>query len=207
MSDSISSPSSAASSSAAETDPATIARAIRTHRAQRGLTLAAAAKASGVSSAHLSRIENGERSPSVAILLQLARAYGVPLGVLVGEELMPAEGNVAVRRAHAPRVEPPDDIAFELLGSNTPSALIQPLRVTLPASSVTRRRSHEGEEWVFVESGELELEVGGAAFTLGLGDSAQFDSDLEHRLRNATGEPATIILVSSVAHKGHHSAG
>jgi transcriptional regulator with XRE-family HTH domain len=190
----------------ADADSATIARAIRTHRAQRGLTLAAAAKASGVSSAHLSRIENGERSPSVAILLQLARAYGVPLGVLVGEELVPAEGNVTVRRSRAVHAPVPDDIAFELLGSNTPSALIQPLRVTLPASSVTRRRSHEGEEWVYVESGELELEVSGATFTLGVGDSAQFDSELDHRLRNTTTELASIILVSSIEHKDHHSA-
>jgi quercetin dioxygenase-like cupin family protein len=122
----------------------------------------------------------------------------------VGEDLAPAEGNVTVRRSRPARSDVPDDIAFELLGSNTPSALIQPLRVTLPASSVTRRRSHEGEEWVYVESGELELDVGGAVFTLGVGDSAQFDSELDHRLRNTTTETASIILVSSIAHQDHH---
>jgi transcriptional regulator with XRE-family HTH domain len=191
---------------AVEVDSATIARAIRTHRAQRGLTLAAAAKASGVSSAHLSRIENGERSPSVTILLQLARAYGVPLGMLVGEELSPASENVTVRRARPVPAELPDEIAFELLGSNSPWASIQPIRVRLPASSVTRRRSHAGEEWVYVERGELQLEVGGSTFSLGEGDSAQFDSELEHRLRNPTTEMSSILLVSSIGQKDHHSA-
>ncbi len=194
------------SPSTVETDTAAIARAIRTHRSQRGLTLAGAAKASGVSSAHLSRIENGERSPSVAILLQLARAYGVPLGVLVGDEQVPTVGDVTVRRSQPARSVLPDDIAFELLGSNTRSALIQPIRVTLPASSATQPRSHEGEEWIYVERGELELTVGEAVFILSVGDSAQFESERDHRLRNTTTKAASIILVSSIHHKGHHGS-
>ncbi|MEK8174307.1 helix-turn-helix transcriptional regulator [Streptomyces sp. M19] len=47
-------------------------------------TLAEAAESVGVSVAHLSRLERGERQPSVGVLMQLARTYGVPLGQLVG---------------------------------------------------------------------------------------------------------------------------
>ncbi|GAA2224618.1 XRE family transcriptional regulator [Herbiconiux moechotypicola] len=182
-----------------------IARAIRAHRAQRGLTLAAAAKASGVSSAHLSRIENGERSPSIAVLLQLARAYGVPLGVLIGEEQDAADDEVSVRRASPPAPGPVTEIGYELLGSNAPRTLLQPIRVLLPAGSATRRRSHEGEEWVLVEHGRLDLEAGTATHTLRPGDSAHFSAELEHRLANRGTEPASLLLVSSVAHPAHHA--
>ena len=58
---------------------------LRGTREQRGLTLERAAVLSGISKSHLSRLESGERQPSVASLLALAEAYGVPIGVLLGE--------------------------------------------------------------------------------------------------------------------------
>lgn len=62
--------------------------ALRLAQARRGLglTLADAASQAGVSVAHLSRIERGDRQPSIGLLIELGRAYRMPLGQLVGEE-------------------------------------------------------------------------------------------------------------------------
>src|ERR1700676_2211153 len=66
-------------------DDQRIAAWIRAFRLRRNLTLAQLSELSGVSIGHLSRLENGTRTPTVRLLLQLARALGVSVGALVGE--------------------------------------------------------------------------------------------------------------------------
>src|SRR5882724_12863550 len=68
-------------------DLAAIGARLRTGRESRGLTLDQLAAISGVSKAHLSRLESGDRHPSIAVLVELARALGVRIGSLVGEDV------------------------------------------------------------------------------------------------------------------------
>lgn len=185
-------------------ESARISRSIRALRVQRGLTLSSAAKMSDISSAHLSRIENGERSPSITILLQLARAFEVPLGVLIGEDLPQAGQEITVHRARPAPEGRTAEISFEVLGSSTAFALLQPIRVLLPAEASTPRRSHDGDEWIHVERGGIELEVGSEAVTLSRGDSAQFSAVLEHRITSRSRDGASLLLVSSVTRREHH---
>src|SRR5271154_6068865 len=84
---------------AADTTPMTpIGVCLRATREHQGLTLERAAELSGISISHLSRLESSERQPSVASLLALSDAYGVPVGVLFGEP----QGNAPIA------VSPPD---------------------------------------------------------------------------------------------------
>jgi transcriptional regulator with XRE-family HTH domain len=53
-------------------------------RSQRGMSLAAVAAATGISKSTLSRLETGQRRPSLDLLLPLAQTYRVPLDDLVG---------------------------------------------------------------------------------------------------------------------------
>jgi osmotically inducible protein OsmC len=62
---------------------ATLSERVRTLRLERGLRLADVARLSGLSEAHLSRVEQGERWPSVQVLLTLASVYGVEPSVLL----------------------------------------------------------------------------------------------------------------------------
>ena len=57
---------------------------LRALRRQRETTLAAVAEATGISVSTLSRLESGQRRPTLELLLPLARAYGVQLDDLVG---------------------------------------------------------------------------------------------------------------------------
>src|ERR1700721_549726 len=58
---------------------------LRAAREHQGLSLEQAAERSGISTSHLSRLESSERQPSVASLLALSAAFGVPVGALFGE--------------------------------------------------------------------------------------------------------------------------
>src|ERR1700691_3400107 len=78
-------------------DDQRVAAWIRAYRLRRNLTLAQLSELSGVSVGHLSRLENGSRTPTVRLLLQLARALGVFVGALVGET--PHQNIVYVSRA------------------------------------------------------------------------------------------------------------
>jgi quercetin dioxygenase-like cupin family protein len=55
---------------------------------------------------------------------------------------------------------------------------------------------HEGEEWVYVLSGQLRLALSGRFYDLAAGDSAHFDSRLPHRLTALGGTDAELILVA-----------
>ena len=71
---------------AAETAPmTTIGDCLRATREHHGLTLERAAELSGMATSHLSRLESSERQPSVASLLALSAAFGVPVGTLFGD--------------------------------------------------------------------------------------------------------------------------
>src|SRR5580658_9144558 len=78
-------------------DDQRIAALIRSYRLRRNLTLAQLSELSGISVGHLSRLENGGRTPTARLLLQLARALGVSLGALVGEP--PEQSTVYVSRS------------------------------------------------------------------------------------------------------------
>src|SRR4051812_5055137 len=86
-------------SPADETMPAVAVR-LRELRRRAGLTLEAAARTAGLSPAHLSRLETGQRQPSLPLLLTLARAFGTTVSELLGETT-PGHGAV-VRGAEAP---------------------------------------------------------------------------------------------------------
>jgi transcriptional regulator with XRE-family HTH domain len=62
-----------------------IAESLHEERVRAGLTLEQLARRADLSTAHLSRLESGDRQPSVAALLSLARALGVSLSWLLGE--------------------------------------------------------------------------------------------------------------------------
>ncbi|MET9868549.1 helix-turn-helix transcriptional regulator, partial [Streptomyces sp. NPDC006386] len=76
--------------------PAVVAPQLRALRRQASLTLEAAARAAGLSPAHLSRLETGQRQPSLPMLLALARVYGTTVSELLGETVA---GRDAVVRA------------------------------------------------------------------------------------------------------------
>src|SRR3954451_5617444 len=116
-------------------------------RTRRGITLTALATETGISKSTLSRLEGGQRKPTLELLLPLSRAYRVPLDELVGA---PEVGDPRVHGTPVKR----DGMTFVPL-SRQPGGL-QAFKVLIPDGKEPKRSrmgTHEGYEWVYVLSG------------------------------------------------------
>jgi transcriptional regulator with XRE-family HTH domain len=163
---------------------------LRALRRQHGATLEQVAGLTGLSISTLSRIESGQRRPTLEVLLPLARAYRVPLDELVGA---PATGD--------PRIHPRPvhrDGATWIPLSRTPGGLnafkqILPVPQTLPDH--LDQRVHEGHEWLYVLNGTLRLALGDKDFHLHAGEAAEFDTKVPHALANGGSQPLELLII------------
>src|SRR5580693_6328876 len=106
---------------------------LRAVREQQGLTLEQVAELSGISKSHLSRLESSERQPSVASLLALSDAYGVPVGVLFGESQ--GQAPLAVFRPEQPR-HTSNGLSIAACSGYPGSNVIDALRLTVDPDRV-----------------------------------------------------------------------
>jgi transcriptional regulator with XRE-family HTH domain len=176
-------------------DDQRIAAFIRSYRLRRNLTLAQLSELSGISIGHLSRLENGGRTPTVRLLLQLARALGVSLGALVGES--PEENTVYVSRSGNRHTIAAGDTSLQSL-SDPALRWLQAVEMSLLPGRLGEPAAHAGEEWVYVLSGEIEVEVNGSASALAAGDAVHFRADIPHALRNPHEQGATVLVVNAL---------
>ncbi len=182
-------------------DDQRIAAWIRTFRLRRNLTLAQLSELSGVSIGHLSRLENGTRTPTVRLLLQLARALGVSVGALVGET--PHQNTVYVSRGVGRRTIETGDTSLQSL-SDPGLRWLQAVELRLLPGRVGEPVAHPGEEWIYVLSGMIEVDVNGTASSLAAGDAVHFRADVPHALRNPHEEGATVLVVNSMEAPAMH---
>ena len=155
-------------------------------RVHRGLTLTGVAAATGISKSTLSRLESGQRKPSLELLLPLAETYRVPLDELVGA---PDVGDPRIRMK--PRVRN-GRMVFPLTEqSGGPHVW----KVVIPPERVRELRTHHGYEWLYVLSGELRLILGEHDITMGAGEVAEFDTRMPHWFGPAGDEPVEILSV------------
>ena len=113
-------------------------------RTRRGITLTALAAKTGISKSTLSRLESGQRKPSLELLLPLAEAYQVPLDELVGA---PEVGDPRIR--FKPRIRN-GRMVFPLTQQSSGLAV---WKVVIPPERERELRTHDGYEWLYVLSG------------------------------------------------------
>jgi transcriptional regulator with XRE-family HTH domain len=154
---------------------------------QRNVTLTGLAEATGISKSTLSRLESGQRRPSLELLLPLAQAYHVPLEELVGApEVGDPRIRLKPRKANGRTVVPL---------TRQPGGL-QAWKVIIPVSNDTPEpKSHEGYEWLYVLSGRMRLILGEHDLILVAGEVAEFDTHVPHWFGSTGGQPAEILSV------------
>ena len=154
-------------------------------RSQRGVTLTALSEVTGISKSTLSRLETGQRRPSLELLLPLAQAYRVALDDLVGApEVGDPRIRLKPRRVHGRTVLPL---------TRQPGG-VQAWKIIIPRSqSKPNPRVHEGYEWLYVLSGRMRLILGDQDLVLDVGEAAEFDTKLPHWF-GSTGEGAAEVL-------------
>jgi transcriptional regulator with XRE-family HTH domain len=166
-----------------------VGQRLKALRRTRRLTLEQVAEITGASMSTLSRLESGQRRPTLELLLPIAAAYRVPLDELVGA---PPTGD--------PRIHPKPlrrNGTTWLPLQRVPggvNAFKQILPVDSAADIDVQLQTHEGSEWIYVLSGRLRLYLGAERFDLAEGDAAEFDTRTPHAMRNVA-DHATELLV------------
>ena len=159
---------------------------LRRVREQRGLTLTEAASLTGMSKSTLSRLENGQRKPSLELLLPLSQTYRVPLDDLVGA---PEVGDPRIR------LKPRRVNGRTVLPLTRPGG-IQAWKIVIPARlSDPAPRSHDGFEWLYVLSGRMRLVLGPRDLVLGAGEAAEFDTQVPHWFGSTGDGPAEVLSI------------
>ncbi|MFC0598743.1 helix-turn-helix domain-containing protein [Streptomyces palmae] len=158
---------------------------LRRLRRERGCTLSALSQSTGISVSTLSRLESGQRRPSLELLLPIAQAHQVPLDELVGA---PPVGDPRVRLKPVRRG---DSTVVPL--TRQPGGL-QAFKMVIDATrSEAEPRTHEGYEWLYVLHGRLRLVLAEHDLVLAPGEAAEFDTRLPHWF-GSTGQGSVEVL-------------
>jgi DNA-binding transcriptional MerR regulator/mannose-6-phosphate isomerase-like protein (cupin superfamily) len=172
---------------------ASIGRRLRQLRTRRGASLAEVAKGVGISVGFLSAIERSQMTASVGTLRKLARYYKT--NILDFHD--PAEANGRVVRPKTRKVlEAGPGVRMELLAwGNT---VMEPhLFRIAPRAGSGESYTHEGEEFLLVMRGELQIALDGEEFLLKTGDSFYFESATPHRWRNPGRSETWVLWVNT----------
>ncbi|WJY36208.1 XRE family transcriptional regulator [Streptomyces sp. P9-2B-2] len=162
---------------------------LRTLRRDRGITLAALAATTGVSESTLSRLESGQRRPSLELLLPLARTYDVPLDDLVGA---PRTGDPRIH------LKPIARFGMTFVPLSRQPGGVHAFKMIIPARPEPLEptpQTHEGFEWLYVLNGRLRLVIGERDLTLPPGEAAEFDTSLPHWLGSAEGGVVELLIL------------
>lgn len=163
---------------------------LRAIRRQRGYTLEQIAELTGMSVSTLSRIESGQRRPTLEVLLPLAQAYRMPLDDLVGA---PATGDPRIH----PRPVNRDGVVWVPLSRDPGglNAFKQVLPVPAQVPERLDQQVHEGHEWLYVLAGTARLALGDKDFLLKAGEAAEFDTRTPHAIANAGRRPLELLVI------------
>lgn len=160
-------------------------------RQRGGLTLDQLSEQAGVSKGHLSRIERGQKSPSIALLLRLAGVFDMPVSELLGEQAGAADITVT-RATDRESLDAGLEILHSASGDAPYSAFLYSPPETLADPDLA---SHAGHETIFVLSGSLEVLIADQPHHLATGDSVSFSAGLAHRMRSVGDSPAQVMII------------
>ena len=156
-------------------------------RLEKGYTLKDVAAESGYSKALISRIENGNVSPSINSLLKIAAA----LDVKPHDLFLPSkdtEPSVVFKADRKKATLDDGKVEVEFLTDQTDEKKIEPLLITVErgASTGSELGGHAGEIWTMQLKGRMELTLGDDTHVLEEGDCAYFKASIPHNFKNVS---------------------
>ena len=182
------------------TTSASLGSRIRSYRARLELSPADLARQTGLAEALVLSIEQDEVYPSIGTLTRLARALGQRLGTFMDDHFSP---DPLIVRADARQGDQPSHKAathaagysYAPLGRGKTDRHLEPFYIEIAPDAGELLSSHEGEEFIVVVSGEVELTYGNDRHVLKPGDSAHYNSVVHHLVKAHGGHPAAIYAV------------
>jgi len=162
---------------------------LRRVRGERKLSLKQAASAIGISTGFLSALERSQMSASVGTLRKLAHFYKIN----VLDLFQPSQTNpYLVRPRDRKKLSAGPGVQMELLAWGNTAMEPHIFRIA-PGAGSGSPYSHNGEEFLHVLQGELEISIAGQKYTLTPGDSLYFDSGTPHEWHNP-GKRQTVVM-------------
>jgi len=180
-----------------------IGREVRAHRRQHSMTVADLAERTGLSIGMLSKIENGNTSPSLTTIQLLANALSIPITSLFRsfEESRLAVHTKADEGVELERAGTRAGHQYNLLGhigSNASGVTVEPYLITLSTKAdVFPTFQHEGIETIYMLEGEVDYRHGDDVYPLKPGDTLFFDADAPHGPENLFKLPARYLSIIS----------
>jgi transcriptional regulator with XRE-family HTH domain len=180
-----------------------IGREVRAHRRQQNITVAELAQLTGISIGMVSKIENGNTSPSLSTLQTLSNALGVTLTSFFRrfEESRSAIHTKAGEGVEMERAGTRAGHQYNLLGhlgSNASGVMVEPYLITLnEESDIFPTFQHDGIEMLYMLEGEVSYRHGDHLYVLKSGDTLFFDADAPHGPEILHELPARYLSVIS----------
>ena len=184
-----------------------IGREIHAFRKQQNITVAELAAETNLSIGMLSKIENGNTSPSLSTLQTISNALSVPLTAFFRqyEEQRMAVHTKAGEGVQIEREGTRAGHQYNLLGhigGNSSSVIVEPYLITLDNESDTFKTfQHSGIETIFMLEGEVNYLHGNQIYCLKPGDTLFFDADAPHGPEKLVKLPARYLSIISYKHK------
>lgn len=181
----------------------TVGSRIKSIRESKNITAEQVAERSGLTLEQLARIESDKNLPSLAPLIKIARALGVRLGTFLDDS--DSLGPVICRKE-----DRPESISFSSETANSHNYLnffalahskagrhMEPFLVDIDSASDSgyQLSTHEGEEFIYVLEGTIEIAYGKKKFVVNAGESIYYDSIVEHNVHAANKSKAKILAV------------
>jgi transcriptional regulator with XRE-family HTH domain len=178
---------------------------IKSLRESKGLSVEEIAERSGLSVDQINNIENGQNLPSLGPLIKIARALGVRLGTFMDDN--DALGPVVTRAEEREQnrsisfsndaVDARKHMEYHPLAQQKAGRHMEPFIIDINPEDAPNFQlsAHEGEEFIYVMDGEVEIVYGKDTYLLKEGDSIFYDSIVKHHVHGAPGKSAKILAV------------
>ena len=174
-------------------------------RETKNISIEEVAERSGLSTEQIVSIETDQTLPSLGPLIKIARALGVRLGTFMDDN--DAIGPVVCRAADRERnssisfsngaTDARKHMEYHPLAQQKAGRHMEPFIIDIHPTDEHEYQlsAHEGEEFIYVMEGEIELEYGKEVYHLTEGDSIYYDSIVKHHLHGAPGRAAKILAL------------
>ncbi len=181
----------------------TVGVKIRTLRETQLMSVETLAENAGLTEAQINLMENSDTIPSLAPLMKVARALGVRLGTFLDDNtnLGPVVNKKGdknkVKSFSSQALDDNSSLDFYALANQKSGRHMEPFLIDVNESGSETQllSSHEGEEFIYVLSGSIEVKYGKKVYTLEEGESIYYDSIVEHLVTAAKSGPAKILAV------------
>jgi transcriptional regulator with XRE-family HTH domain len=176
---------------------------VRSIRESRSMSTEQLAERADLAPELVGQIESGALIPSLSPLIRIARSLGVRLGTFlddqehVGPVISRAGEHATVLRFSGRDSPARSDLDFFSVAANKAGRHMEPFLIDIHPGSAqnVRPSTHEGEEFLYVLAGQVEVVYGKEIFTLKVGDCIYYDSIVPHHVHAAAGTEAKVLAV------------